>query len=183
MSLPELAIDNKAVTYFSTFLLLVGGTFSYFQLGQLEDPEFTVKTATVTTLYPGASAEEVELEVTDRIETQIQEMPELDEIESISRPGLSIISVDIKQEYWSDRLPQVWDVLRKQVSDVEPTLPPGAHTPIIGDDFGFVLGFLVAITGDGYSYAELEEYTKELRKELITVPNVARVDLWGVRSG
>ncbi len=77
MTLPELAIKNKAVTYLSAFLLVVGGAFSYFQLGQLEDPEFTVKTATVITLYPGASAEEVELEVTDRIETKIQEMPEL----------------------------------------------------------------------------------------------------------
>ena len=182
MTLPELAIKNKAVTYFSAFLLVVGGAFSYFQLGQLEDPEFTVKTATVITFYPGASAEEVELEVTDRIETKIQEMPELKEIQSISRAGRSILTVDIKQEYWSDRLPQVWDVLRKKIRDIEHTLPPGAHTPMVGDDFGFVLGFLVAITGDGYSYAELEEYTKELRKELITVPNVARIDLWGVQD-
>ena len=182
MSLPELAINNRAITYFCAFLLVVGGAFSYFRLGQLEDPEFTVKTATVTTLYPGASATEVELEVTDRIETKIQEMPELDKIQSISRAGLSILKVDIKQNYWSDRLPQVWDVLRKKIRDIEHTLPPGAYPPLVGDDFGFVLGFLVAITGDGYSYAELEHYTKELRKELITVPNVARVDLWGVQD-
>ncbi len=87
-------------------LLVIGGIASFFSFGQLEDPEFTVKTAVVTTLYPGASPEEVELEVTDRIELAIQEMHEIDYLESISRAGMSIITVNIKSEYWSDRLPR-----------------------------------------------------------------------------
>ena len=103
---------------------LIGGIGSYFQLPQLEDPAFTVKTAVVITLYPGASPQEVELEVTDRIEKAIQELPELKHLYSISRPGLSIIKVDIKNEYWSDRLPQVWDMMRKNIRDIETTLPP-----------------------------------------------------------
>ena len=170
MNLPALAIEKKPITYFAAVLILLGGIACYFQLGQLEDPEFTVKTAAIITQYPGASAEEVELEVTDPIETKLQEMVEIKRIYSNSRAGVSIIKVDIKSEYWADRLPQVWDILRKKIKDMQHTLPPGAGEPSIGDDFGFVYGFMLAMTGDGYSYAELEQYAKELRKELNTVP-------------
>ena len=182
MNLPALAIEKKPITYFAVFLLVAGGIFSYFQLGQLEDPEFTVKTAAIITTYPGASAEQVELEVTDRIETKLQEMQEVKNIYSNSKAGLSIIKVDIKNEYWSDRLPQVWDIMRKKIRDMEGTLPPGAGKPQINDDFGFVFGFLLAVTGDGYTYAQLEEYVKNIRKELSLVEGVARVDLWGVQK-
>ncbi|MDJ0892656.1 MAG: efflux RND transporter permease subunit, partial [Gammaproteobacteria bacterium] len=182
MSLPAIAVQKQPITYFFTFLLIVAGVGSFFQLGQLEDPEFTVKTAAITTVYPGASAEQVELEVTDRIETALQEMTELKNVYSNSRPGLSIIKVDIKNEYWADRLPQVWDHMRKKIGDMEDELPPGAGEPQIGDDFGFVFGFLMAITGDGYTYSELERYAKNIRKELVVVPGVARVDFWGIQD-
>lgn len=182
MNLAALAIEKRAITYFGIALILAGGVFCYFQLGQLEDPEFSVKTAVITTTYPGASAEQVELEITDRIETKLQEMTELKNVYSNSRPGLSIIKIDIKSNYWSERLPQVWDILRKKVADIEPTLPPGAGKPKVGDDFGYVFGFLLAVSSDGYSYAELERYVKDMRKELSVVPGVARVDLWGVQE-
>lgn len=182
MNLPALALEKRAITGFCALLVLVGGTFSFFQLGQLEDPEFTIKTAGITTLYPGASPEQVELEVTDRIETKLQEMSEVKNVYSQSRPGMSIIKVDIKEEYWADRIGQVWDVLRKKIHDVEPSLPPGAGPPRVGDDFGYVFGFLLAVTSDGYTYAELESRVKELRKELSLVPGVARVDLWGAQE-
>ncbi len=182
MSLVSLAIEKKTVSYFATFLLIAGGILSYLQLGQLEDPEFTVKTASITTSYPGASPKEVELEVTDLIETKLQEMEEIKNIYSLSRAGQSIIKVDIKDTYWADRLPQVWDILRKKINDIEPALPPGAGTPQIGDDFGYVFGFLLALTGEGFSYAELETYAKDLRKDLILTEGVARVDLWGIQD-
>jgi len=182
MNLTELAISKRAITYFATALLIVGGVFSYFQLGQLEDPEFTIKTAAIITNYPGASAAQVELEITDRIETKLQEMSELKQVYSSSRPGQSIIKVDIKNEYWSDRLPQVWDVMRKKIRDMEDSLPPGSGKPQINDDFGYVFGFMLAITGDGFSYAELETHAKDLRKELQLVPGVARIDFWGVQE-
>jgi multidrug efflux pump subunit AcrB len=181
-SLADYAIKNKTVTLFVIILLLVAGTISFKQLGRLEDPEFTVKTAIITTQYPGASSEQVELEVTDLIEKKIQEMSELKDISSISRPGLSIIKVNIKNEYWSDRLPQVWDNMRKKIQDIKGNLPPGASEPVVGDDYGYVFGFLLAVTSDGYSYAELEKYTKALQKELSIVPGVARVDLWGAQK-
>jgi multidrug efflux pump subunit AcrB len=182
MNLAAISIEKRAITYFGIVLILAGGTFCYFQLGQLEDPEFSVKTAVITTTYPGASAEQVELEVTDRLETKLQEMTELKNVYSNSRAGLSIIKVDIKSNYWSERLPQVWDVLRKKVADVEPMLPPGAGKPNVGDDFGYVFGFLLAVSSDGFSYAELERYVKDMRKELSVVKGVARVDFWGVQD-
>ena len=182
MNLAALAIEKKAVSYFAVFLVTIGGVMSFFQLGWLEDPEYTVKVASITVPYPGATAEEVELEVTDLIETKLQEMVELKNVFSYSRPGLSIIKVEILPSYWADVLPQVWDIMRKKVRDVEHQLPPGAGPVSIGDDFGFVLGFLLAVTGEGFSYAELEEHAKELRKEMSVVPGVARVDLWGARE-
>ncbi len=181
MSLPRFAVENSVLTNFIVFLVFVGGIYSYFALGQLEDPDFTVKIGAVITPYPGATPEEVELEVTDRIETAIQEMPQLRYLTSYSKAGLSIIKVEMKQEYSADRLPQVWDEMRKKIRDVTPDLPPGAGKPDIIDDFSFVFGFVLAITGDGYTYAELEDYAKAIRKELNVVPGVSRADLWGVQ--
>ncbi len=182
MSLARFAIEKRVVTYFAVFLLFVAGIASFFSLGQLEDPEFTVKTAVVATAYPGASPEEVELEVTDRIELALQEMKQLDYLESFSRAGFSLIKVNIKPEYWSDQLPQVWDELRRKIRDIETTLPPAAGRPVVADDYGDVFGLLLAVTGDGYTYAELEEYAKDLKKELSLVEGVARVELWGVQD-
>ena len=182
MNLSAWAIENKAVTYFFVFLVTVGGSLSFFSLGWLEDPEFTVKTASITVPYPGASAEQVELEVSDLIETKLQEMTQIKEVWSYSRPGLAIIKAEILPRYWADVLPQVWDVLRKKIRDVEGQLPPGAGPVTVNDDFGFVLGFLLAITGDGFSSAELKDHARELRKQLSIVPGVARVDLWGIQD-
>ncbi len=181
MNLTRFAIEHKTLTNFLVSLVFVGGIYSYFQLGQLEDPDFTVKTAVIITPYPGATPKEVELEVTDRIETAIQEMPELRYLTSFSRAGLSIIKMEMKEEISADRLPQVWDEMRRKVGDIIPTLPPGVLKPDILDDFSFVFGFVLAVTGDGYTYAELEDYVKLLKKELSLVPGVARVDLWGVQ--
>ena len=152
MNLTRFAIEHKTLTNFLVSLVFVGGIYSYFQLGQLEDPDFTVKTAVIITPYPGATPKEVELEVTDRIETAIQEMPELRYLTSISRAGLSIIKMEMKEEISADRLPQVWDEMRRKVGDIVPTLPPGVLKPDILDDFSFVFGFVLAVTGDGYTY-------------------------------
>ena len=179
MSIPELAVEKRSLTIFVTAILLIGGVTSFFQLGQLEDPEFTVKTAVIMTPYPGAAASEVELEVTDRIEIAIQEMPQLKNVYSSSRPGLSIVKVEIQPIYTADRLPQVWDELRKKVRDVRESFPPGVGKPEVSDDFGDVYGFLMAVVGDGFTYAELERHVDDLKKELSVVEGVARVELWG----
>jgi multidrug efflux pump subunit AcrB len=182
MNLAAIAIENKTVTWFAVVVILIGGLGSYFQLPQLEDPAFTVKTAVVTTSYPGATAEEVELEVTDRLEQGLMEMKEIRYVESMSRPGFSMIRVEMKPEYWSDKLPQIFDEMRRKVQKMEGSLPPGAGKPEVADDYGQVFGLLLAITGDGFSYEQLERYAKDLRKELSTVDGVARVDFWGQRE-
>ena len=181
MNLTSFALERETFTNFMVFLIVAGGVLSFLTLGKLEDPDFTVKVGVIVTQYPGASPEEVELEVTDRIERAIQEMPQLDTLYSYSRPGLSIIKVDIRPEFSSALLPQVWDEVRKKVRDVTAQFPPGVLKPDIMDDFSFVFGFVLAITGEGYSYAEIEEYAKGIKKELSLVKGVSRVDIWGAQ--
>ncbi|WP_193171469.1 efflux RND transporter permease subunit [Nisaea nitritireducens] len=182
MNLAAIAIEKKTVTYFAAFLLLVGGISSFFNLGQLEDPDFTIKTAVVATTYPGASPEEVELEVTDRLELAIQELKQIDYVKSFSRAGYSQIWVNIKPSFSSGEMPQIWDELRRKVGDTAQQLPPGAGTPQVIDDFGDVYGLLMAVTGDGFSHAEVSEYVDHIKKELSLVEGVARIDLWGVQD-
>ena len=179
MSLPELSIRHKVITLFTVTLFVIAGTFSFFTLGQLEEPEFTLKNALVITSYPGASAEEVEQEVTDKIENALQEMPELESLHSRSTDGVSLITVEIKAEFWSDRLPQVWDKLRRKVGDIQVALPEGVGTSNVIDDFGDVYGLMLGVVGDGYGYREIEDYAKIMQKEVSLIEGVARVDMWG----
>jgi len=181
MNLARAALNNRATTNFAAILLALGGLLSFLTLGQLEDPEFSIKNANIVTLYPGASPQEVEEEVTNKIELELQEIPEIKHIESTSQAGLSYIQVEIKPDYWADRLPQIWDSLRRKVRDVQNQLPPGALRPEIFDDFGDVFGFQLALVGDGFEYAEIEDYAKKIQKDLSLVEGVARVDLWGVQ--
>lgn len=180
--LVEFGLQYKAVMMLITLIIVLGGIFSYFSLGRLEDPPFSVKSALVITQYPGATPEEVEQEVTDRLETAIHQLPQVKHIYSMSRDGLSYIKVDIKDRYWAKDLPQVWDELRRKINDAAASLPPGVATPRVVDDFGFVFGFLLALSGDEFSYAELEDMAENIQKQLYLVPNIARIDLWGVQQ-
>ncbi len=182
MSLAAHAVEKRTITYFGAFLLFAAGAASFFTLGQLEDPDFTVKTAVVVTQYPGAGPLEVEQEVTDRLELELQKMQQVDYLESYSRAGQSVIFVNIKSSYQSEDIPQIFDELRRKVRDVEADLPPGVGRPIVRDDFGDVFGHVLAVVGDGFSYAELERYAKDLKRELSLVEGVARVDLWGAQT-
>lgn len=180
--LVEFGLNSKALMVLITAILIIGGIFGYFSLNRLEDPPFSVKSALVITQYPGATPEEVEQEITDRLETAIHQMPQVKNIYSMSREGLSYIKVDIKDRYWANDLPQIWDELRRKINDTEVLLPPGSGTPRVVDDFGFVFGFLLAVTGDGFDYAELEDIGEKIQKQLYLVPNVSRIDLWGVQQ-
>ncbi|MCX4240714.1 efflux RND transporter permease subunit [Paraliomyxa miuraensis] len=179
MNIAETAIRGKTVTLVFAFVLLVGGLIAYQGLGRLEDPEFTIKTAVVITPYPGASAEEVEREVTDELELAAQSLGQTDYVESISQPGLSIVEVEMKTQYDREALPQVWDELRRKVGDAQGRLPPGAGPSLVNDDFGDVYGVFVAISGEGLSQADLHAYAKRLRRELSLVDDVAKVELFG----
>lgn len=181
MSLASVAVKKRPLTVFVTLVAILAGMLSYTKLGKLEDPQFTIKTANVLTLYPGASPTEVELEVTDVIERAVQKMAQLKEIESYSRAGLSSVKVTIKASYPSRALPQIWDELRKRVADAVKDLPPGASAPVVNDDFSDVYGFLFALQSDGFTPAELESYADDIKKELTLVPGVAKITLWGVQ--
>ena len=172
-------LERRLVVLYLVALLAAAGLASYFGLGKLEDPEFTIKTAVVTTVYPGATAAEVEREVTERIEEAVQKMGEVDKVRSLSRPDLSLVYVDIKDAYTTEDLPQIWDVLRRKVHDVQGDLPPGTQTSVVNDDFGDVYGQFYALVGDGYSTRELKDHADELKKQLLLVPGVASVTLTG----
>ena len=177
-----LAIRNKVFTLFVVAVIAVLGVQSYFNVGWLEDPEFSVKTATVLTLWPGASAEEVEQQITERIERAVQEIPELDHVRSVSRPGESIVFVDIETRYRSRDLPQIWDMLRRQVSDVQAELPDGAQPSQVDDDYGDVYGVLLAVYGDGVPFATLSDHVEDLQRELLLLDSVSRAVFWGERQ-
>jgi len=162
-------------------VLLVAGLQAYQQMSRLEDPEFTIKDALVITPYPGASAAEVEEEVTDELEMAVQQLGQLDEIESKSDRGLSTLTVTIKNMYDKNSLPQVWDELRRKVNDAQKDLPPGAGPSLVIDDYGDVYGVFIAIYGPEYSYAEIKKVTDLYRKELFLVKDVAKVDTFGER--
>ena len=170
MDFAGVAIRNRVVTLVLTFVMLAGGMNAYNGMSRLEDPEFTIKDALVMTPYPGASAAEVEEEVTDTLEIAIQQMGQLDKIVSKSDRGLSTLTVSIKKSYDKATLPQVWDELRRKVNDAARDLPPGAGPSLVIDDYGDVFGVFVAITGDGYSYAELKDYVDFLKRELLLGP-------------
>lgn len=179
MDIAATALNNRTVVWVFTLVLLIGGGITYQGMSRLEDPQFTIKDALVVTPYSGATAAEVEDEVTDKLEIAIQQLGQLDEIKSRSSRGLSIITVSIKPAYDKSTLPQVWDELRRKVNDVAGQLPPGAGAPTVIDDYGDVFGVFLVITSDGYSAAELNDYADLLRRELLLVEDVGKISTYG----
>ena len=179
MSFAALAIERKVVSWMFALFLLIGGTVAYFGLGQLEDPEFTLKKAMVITVYPGASPQQVEEEVTFPIENAIQQLPYVDYVTSISSPGKSQITVEMKSSYRKQDLRQIWDELRRKINDQASSMPSGVYPSKIMDDFGDVYGVMYAVTGDGYSYDELKDYVDYLKRELVLVEGVSKVTIGG----
>lgn len=149
-------LRNKAFTLTHLGLILFDGMFAYVQMGKLEDAPFTIKQALVVTSYPGASPMEVRTQVTDVLEESIQTLGELYYLKSENRAGLSKITVYVKKEVRAAEMQQLWDKLRRKVSDVQSKLPEGAGPSVVNDDFGDVLGVFYGLTGNGRSYRELE---------------------------
>ena len=175
MNLAEVSIQKSVITWVLAIVLVGAGIIAFQNLSRLEDPEFTIKDAIVLTPYPGASAAEVEEEVSNVMEKAAQELGQLLRVESRSSRGFSYVKVSIKDKYDKSKLPQVWDELRRKVNDYQRYLPPGAGPSIVNDDFGDVYGAYMAITGEGYTYKELYEYAKFLQKEILLVQDVKRV--------
>ncbi|WP_100638400.1 efflux RND transporter permease subunit [Marinobacter salexigens] len=179
MNIAEWSIKNSTITWIIALVMVAVGYHSFNNLSRLEDPEFTIKEAKVVTPYPGATASEVEEEVSNLIEQAVQKMEQLFYVESHSYRDKSIVSVKILDQYGKSELPQVWDELRRKISDVQSKLPPGAGPSQVIDDFGDVFGVYLAITGDGYNQNELYEFAKFLKRELLLVNDVKSIELFG----
>ncbi len=173
------ALSNRKLVQFLVIVLVAGGIYSSWEMSKLEDPEIKVKIAIVATIYPGASAHQVELEVTDVLEKSIRSMGNINHIESNSYNDLSIIQVELQTTTPDDRVEQCWDMLRRKVNDAAQSLPSGARTPIVQDDFGNVYGIFYALTGDGLSNHELSKYAELIKREIGNVDGVDRVELYG----
>ncbi len=182
MNLTELAFKNKALLYFFFFILVVGGLSSFLSMSKLEDPEIKVKQALVVTLYPGASSHQVEMEVTDVLEKSIRTMGELDHIESRSMANYSEIIVELESTVRGDDIEQKWDLLRRKVDNIQGALPSGAQRSIVVDDFGDVYGIFFAMTSDGFSYEEMKDYAELVQREVESIEDVKRVDIYGLRD-
>lgn len=182
MNAATLAIKNDTLTYVATVFIIIGGVLAFLNMGRLEDPRFTIKQALVVTQYPGASAAEVEEEVSDRIEQAVQELGPIKTIESRSMQGRSTLQVELESTVTGDEVDQLFDDLRDKVNDAQVGLPPGAGPSVVVDDFGDVYGVFIAVHGEGYTQAELEAHAEALKKELLLVQDVASVELFADRS-
>jgi multidrug efflux pump len=181
-NLSKWALDHAALTRYLMIVLLLLGVASYFQLGQDEDPPFTFRAMVVRTYWPGATAQQVAEQVTDKIERTLQEVPYADKIRSYSKPGESQIIFQIKDSSKPSDVPNVWYSVRKKVGDIRGTLPGGVVGPFFNDDFGDVYGVIYALEADGFNYAELKTFADDVRQRLLRVPDVAKVELFGAQD-
>ncbi|MGZ5582445.1 MAG: efflux RND transporter permease subunit [Usitatibacter sp.] len=178
-NLSEWALAHQALVLYFMIVLAAVGVGSYLRLGQAEDPDFTFKVMIVRTMWPGASAGEVERQLTDRIERKLQETPRLDFLRSYSKPGESVVFVYVKDSSRPEEIKDTWYQVRKKVGDIRATLPQGVVGPFFNDEFGDTFGNIYALSGDGYSYAQLKETADRIRNQLLRVKDVAKVDLVG----
>lgn len=177
MDFAKFSLKHKLLIYLITILFIGYGIVVYDKMGKLQDPEFTIKDVIIITNYPGATAEEVEKEVSNRLEEAIQTLPYVKRITTKNSSGQSYIMVKMKDKYKSKELKQIWDELRKKINEVN--LPPRASTPYVNDDFGDVYGIMLSVYGDEYTYDEIRDYVDFLKKELILVEGVGKIDTLG----
>jgi multidrug efflux pump len=182
LNLSEWALQHRSLTIYFMLAFFIAGLFSYRELGQAEDPEFTIKVMAVRTLWPGATALEVEQQVTDRVEKKLQETPWLNYLSSYSKAGESMVFVNLMDFTPPEEVPESWYQVRKKLGDIKHTLPAGVQGPFPNDEFGDTFGIIYAFTADGFSYASLRNYVDEVRLRLLSVPDVAKVDLIGVQE-
>ncbi|MDE1999573.1 MAG: efflux RND transporter permease subunit, partial [Burkholderiales bacterium] len=163
-------------------VLMILGLVSYFQLGQDEDPPFAFRMMVVRAYWPGATATEMAEQVTDKIERTLQEVPYADRIRSYTKPGESLTIFQVKDSSPPKEIPNLWYQVRKKIGDMRQTLPQGVYGPFFNDEFGDVYGSIYALSADGFSYEELRQHAERIRSDLLRVPSVAKVELWGVQA-
>jgi multidrug efflux pump len=181
-NLSAAALKYRQLTLFILLAIALGGTAAYFKLGQREDPDFAFRAMVVRTLWPGATAEQVDRQVTDRIEKKLQETPYFKWTRSYSKPGESLIILELLDTAAPKEVPEIWYQVRKKVGDIRHTLPAEALGPFFNDEFGDVYGSIYAFTGEGFSHSELRDYVERVRQQVLRLPNVAKAELIGVQE-
>ena len=181
-NLSRWALDHIPLTRYLIAALLIGGILSFTKLGQDEDPPFTFRAMVVRAVWPGATAVQMAEQVTDKLEKALQDVPFADKIRSYSKPGESQIIFQIKDSSKASDVANVWYVVRKKIGDMRYTLPQSVQGPFFNDDFGDVYGVIYALSADGFSYAELKTFADDARQTLLRVPDVAKVELFGVQD-
>lgn len=178
-NLSDWALSHQTLVLYLMLVLTISGLLTYTKLGQSEDPPFTFKLMLVHTTWPGASAQEVEQQITDKLEKKLQEVPHLDYTNSFSRPGESMIFIVIRDDTFSKDIPEVWYQVRKKIGDIRHTLPQNIESLTFNDEFSDVYGSMYALTGDGFDYAALKKQAELIRTELLKVHDVAKVEFFG----
>lgn len=181
MNLAQFSIEKNRITFMVLATILIMGLVMYSGLSRDSMPPYTVRVASVVSFFPGASPERVEQLVSDKIEKLAQELPELKEVSSTSRTGLSVVTITLKDETSADKLQAVWDRLRRKINNIQ-GLPQGVNPNLKDDGIGDVYGIVVGLTSDGYSYAEMKEYADDIKDELIALPDAAKVSLGGIQE-
>ncbi|GAB2624083.1 efflux RND transporter permease subunit [Novilysobacter erysipheiresistens] len=181
-NLSEAALRHRSLVVYAMLVLAIAGALSYFKLGRSEDPEFTFKVMVIHTLWPGATAEQVGRQVTDRIEQKLMETGEYDFIRSYSRPGESQVIFAANDAMRSDEIPELFYQVRKKVGDLRPELPRDIVGPFFNDEFGDTFGNIYALTGEGFDYAVMKDYAERVQLALQQVPDVGKIELFGVQD-
>ena len=181
-NLSALALKHSTLTLFFMLVLVAAGVFAYFNLGRAEDPPFTIKQMVVSAAWPGATSREMELQVTDKLETKLQELPYFYNVQSYTKPGETVIYVSLRDDIPPAKVADLWYQVRKKIGDIRGSLPEGVRGPNFNDEYGDTYSLIWAFESDGFSDAEMKEIVKEARLRLLRVPDVTKVDLFGVQD-
>jgi multidrug efflux pump subunit AcrB len=182
-NLSEWALKNRQLTVYMMIVAVIAGAFAFFNLGRDEDPPFTIKTMLVTAVWPGATIEETQSQLTDRLERRLEETTGLDSLRSITRPGLTTVFVDLTNDFPPDRVSEVWQEVRNGIGDIRHTMPEGALGPFFNDEFGDVFGIIHAFTADGFSERELRDHVDSVRTGLLRqVDGIKKIEWIGVQD-
>jgi len=181
-NLSALALKYSTLTVFFMIALVAAGTYAFFNLGRGEDPPFTIKQMVVSATWPGATSREVEQQVTEKIETKLQELPSFYNVQSYTKPGETVIYVSLRDDTPPAKVADLWYQVRKKVGDIKGTLPPGVTGPFFNDEYGDTYSLIWAFESDGFQPAEVKEIVKAARQRLLRVPDVTKADLFGLQD-
>ena len=181
-NLSEWSIRNRSVVIYLMIMIIVAGALSFVHLGRAEDPVFTIRTMVVQAQWPGATLEETLLQVTERLERRLQEVPNLDVLRSYTNAGRTVIFVDLLGSTHGRMVDDTWDDVRKKIGDIRQTLPQGIVGPFFNDEFGDTYGTIYGFTEDGFTFRELRDNVENIRSELLNIPDVSKIDVLGAQA-